>query len=186
MANNTSPAPLPRAYERPSWLTELLLLLRPSRQELRIQQWKEHAQTWTEMAAVKCTDRITFLSGHLDILDRKFGTLLQFQGLLPIAITTLLSGMKVIPNSSFRRVLAAFTVSWLVNTAICLRGVRRLEWGDLWRYIGRPAEGEDNHIDRLIPEIVLRTAQFRIASAITMLEVLLIAALVGISIYLLP
>ena len=185
MATSSPANPLSGSYERLSWGTELLLLFSGSRQKERIEHWREHAQTWREMIDENRTDRIRFLSGHLDILDRKFGTLLQFQGLLPVAIATLLSGMRVVPNSNFRLILGAFGVSWLVNTLFCLLGVRRLEWGDLWLYRGDRGQAEDNHINRLIRAIVLRTSEFRIAAAITLLEILLIAALVAVAISLL-
>lgn len=182
----TSPRPLSRAYATPSWLTELIMLLSRSEQDQRIAHWKEHAQTWKEMVTAKCTDRVAFLAVHLDILDRKFGTLLQFQALLPIAITLLLSGLRIVPDARFRVALGIFSLFWLINTVLCLQCLKRLAWGDLWRYRGDPIAGEDDHVNKLVPEIVLRTAEFRIAAAITTFEIILIALLIGIAISLIP
>jgi len=72
--------------------------------------------------------------------------------------------------------LAIGFILWVVNTLLCLSGVRRVTWGDLWK-TDATEEAEKAHVDALLIEVVKRTAKFRVAVSLTVGSVLLITVL---------
>jgi len=152
----------------------------------RFENWKKHVN---KFATIKCEEkpwgatRIEFTAGHLDILDRKFAFLLTFQALLSGIITLAVNALK--PESFYQAgklgiwllvLLAIGFILWVVNTLLCLSGVRRVTWGDLWK-TDATEEAEKAHVDALLIEVVKRTAKFRVAVSLTVGSVLLITVL---------
>src|SRR5207248_7561363 len=68
------------------YLGDLLLVI-PSCRKKRMDAWEQHVNTFDLIASRGKpprlgTKRIDFVAGHLDILDRKFSSLLTFHGLM--------------------------------------------------------------------------------------------------------
>ena len=140
--------------------------------------------------------RIKFLSDHLDILDRKFGVLLQFQALLGIVVTILLSfkqreNIKLVWFSgSFQwwlYLLGVIGIFWLVGTILCLTGIRRIVWGDMGEAVAKKdphhteppfvTDAEERHVGGLVDEIIERTAKFRLAVGTTIWNIFFLVLL---------
>jgi hypothetical protein len=167
-------------------LTELRIIFdfnRTGARKERFEKWQEHVK---KFATIKCGEqpwgatRIDFTAGHLDILDRKFAFLLTFQALLSGIITLAVNALK--PESFYQAgklgiwllvLLAIGFILWVINTLLCLSGVRRVTWGDLWKNDAT----EETHVEALLIEVVKRTAKFRVAVSLTVGSVLLITVL---------
>ena len=126
-------------------IVEDLPFFLPSRRrrfvEERTRLWEKHIQAFasithgsTDPSLWRAT-RIELLRGNLDLLDRKFGILLQFQGLLGIVASMLLGGFKdILAGDPIAIVLLSlFGGLWFTTTFVCVRGVGRIRWGDLWK-----------------------------------------------------
>src|SRR5438046_1428540 len=132
--------------------------------------WEQHVNTFDLIASRGKpprlgTKRIDFVAGHLDILDRKFSSLLTFHGLMASVVGLYLNVSLPHPihhlSSSFRR----FWLVWTITTILCLLGVWRAKWGDLG---GGPAQdAERKQVLALIESVMNRTALFRLAIILT-------------------
>ena len=115
--------------------------------------------------------RINFLIENLNIIDRKFAALLQFQGLLGIAVTVFVEALiHIIMNDRAMIVfLGLFAALWFIDTFICMRGVGRIRWGDLWMSEDT-AHAEQECVRMLIRAVIGRTAIYRLAVLFTFLN----------------
>jgi hypothetical protein len=161
----------------------------------RCDRWETHVKVFTLIKqaspSTEKATRIDFLSHHLDILDSKFGILLNFNTLLLVAFNVVLNYLLNVHlvDQVFKWCGAMFGVFWLLTIATCLVGERRLVWGDLGtidkdRYDGKDFEENPNlinvageqHIKSLIVAVVKRTNKFRVAVALTYANVTLMAS----------
>jgi hypothetical protein len=166
----------------------------------RCKKWLTHVNVFASLKADPDSrdwneTRITFLMNHLNILDTKFNMLLTVNTLLLIAVNGLINSplppKPLGPNTT--RFVAVFWALWLVTTAICLIGERRLVWGDLgligkrrpeWQGLKKLAESRnpeqpndfksavEGHVNALIVAVAKRTNKFRVAVRLTYLNVI--------------
>jgi hypothetical protein len=80
----------------------------------------------------------------------------------------------------FRFLAGLIAIFWFFGLFLCLWGVRRLEWGDLGENTSKAAadmeatdlsQAEQNFVNKLISEVIRRTAKFRVAISSTSLSV---------------
>jgi hypothetical protein len=118
-------------------------------------------------------ERINFLRGYLDVVDRKLGTILQLQALLAAVASLLLSALvksgQSIATISIPLSLRVFGIIFIVNTMICLISVTDIYFGNLQDV------GESAYVKRMIHAVMMRTAGFRLAVPLTILSVILLA-----------
>jgi len=168
--------------------------------QARCKRWLTHVNVFASLSGAARTNkwqeaRITFLMGHLNILDAKFNVLLTVNTLLLIAVNGLINSPLPArpfgPNTT--RFVAVFWALWLVTTVICLIGERRLVWGDLglvgkrrpeWQELNKLAEvtnpeqpndfksAVEGHVNALIVAVAKRTNTFRVAVRLTYLNVI--------------
>ena len=186
--------------KKDNWRTELVLSFyrRGECGKTRAKQWEKHVRIY---AAIKDPEhqaeilktgtpkywketRVKFLIEHLDILDRKLGMLLQFLALLATAMGLALA--RLIANGEwgpcwFQSLACAIAIFWFVGIFLCLFGVRRLEWGDLGEDASVPAaemsetdltNAEQKFVNKIISEVIRRTAKFRVAIYSTLASVI--------------
>lgn len=115
--------------------------------------------------------RVGALIDNLNTLDRKFSTLLQFQALLGIATSIFIATLKdiVLESHGIIFLLGIFSITWFTITFICMRGVGRIRWGDLWMPMDADT-AERQYVRALIHAVVGRTALFRLAVLLTFLN----------------
>jgi hypothetical protein len=163
--------------------------------------WVKHVDTYISIKNKEAPhpskwgdERIEVITDDLDLVDDKISKLLQFQGLMLAAVSfgvgSLRSNKQVsfdfIPSwfaGYFKYAVGGAFFFWFFATFLCLWGVRRVTWGDLWKYEEDPKEGEEKHRDILISEVIKRTAKFRLAVIFTVVNVLLLAIFLGMLIY---
>lgn len=161
----------------------LLTILGDSRNE-RIDAWIKHVNTYGYIVSGgKCpppfgNERIRFVAGHLDILDRKFGILLTFHGLMATLAGLYLNFALPHPLRHIPFLFALFALCWLATTALCLLGLVRATWGDLGKD-KNAAKAEIRQVKILIEQVVSRTAMFRLAVPLTIIGILLFLASVA-------
>lgn len=117
---------------------------------------------------------------NLNTLDRKFGTLLQFQGLLGIATSIFIGTLRnmIVADPAMILLLSVFSAIWFVITFFALRGVGRIRWGDLWtREDILLAEHE--YVETLIHTVIRRTAAFRLAVLLAFLNGIVLVSIVA-------
>ena len=162
----------------------------PSKRKLFIEErtslWQKQVDTY---AKIKCglgstpsswgTTRIDILVSNLNTIDRKFATLLQFQGLLGIATSVFVATFRtLLLGSPFMvTLLCIFSVLWFLIVFVCMRGVGRIRWGDLWT-LEDVAIAEVVYVRTLIQTVIRRTAIFRGAVLLGFLNGLLLFAVV--------
>ena len=87
----------------------------------RIQAWKKHASQYRKLVLSSKkdppgpgpgTERIDFVAGHLDILDRKFASLVTFLGLVATVATLTLNIAYNHPLTCLSGWFIAFWVAW--------------------------------------------------------------------------
>ena len=120
---------------------------------------------------------IRFVAGHLDILDRKFGILLTFQGFMATIAGLYLSVAFPHPIQSLSPLFIAFGCAWCITAIFCLAGMVWLKWGDLGT-ASSPVDAEAEQINTLIGVVVKRTAMFRISVGFTVITIVLLAVAV--------
>jgi hypothetical protein len=67
--------------------------------DVRSEMWRDHVDTFSKIASYKepekeGSSKIDYVAGHLDIIDRKFGVLLQGQGLIGVVVSLGISTFK--------------------------------------------------------------------------------------------
>ena len=152
---------------------------------MRVSAWWNHVSTFNRIALaekIKLGDplplgiiRINFIAGHLDILDRKFGSLLTFHSLMAT-----IAAVYVVNFFQFQRhpvrdlsgsvVLIIFWVLWVFTTLICLSGLSRVKWGELKATVPLRL-AEKKQVLSLIRSVIRRTARFRLAVLLTTVEI---------------
>ncbi|HWF02701.1 MAG TPA: hypothetical protein VHA06_03390 [Candidatus Angelobacter sp.] len=142
--------------------------------ERRCNVWDAHINRFT---ILKCGTgqvgdaRLKFVTEHLDILDRKFGVLLQFQALLATIGSIIFTGLYRATQSQgeysdgFKWILGSVCVLWIIDTLLCLAGIRRIVWGDM-STPSNPSVAEQIQVGALRTEVIKRTAKFRVAVTI--------------------
>jgi hypothetical protein len=154
----------------------------------RQQLWQEHVNTYARLRhgaesepAAWGTTRVDTLTVNLDIIDRKFSAVLQFQGLLAVAVSI---GAAVFRESLtahwlLEGLIALFALLWFVTFFMCIRAVGRLFWGDLW-HDKELEQVEQMHVNNMILCVIRRTARYRLAvllalsNSVTLLALLLV------------
>jgi hypothetical protein len=166
------------------WRKDLPLLYscdKDEKQRRRVDHWKDHVTT---LAKIACPDgrlgakRIDILVSHLDILDRRFGALLSFQGLLATVTVFSLAPFSSTLTTLWwgeAAVLGAIAVIWYFDTYHCLRGLGRVIWGDMWAHSNDLVAAEQDQVDRLSESVMMRTARYRTATLLLVLNLLLLA-----------
>jgi len=169
-----------------------------NRWQQRCNQWETHVKVFTRIERgsqsteiASMATRINFLFRHLDILDNKFGMLLNFNTLLLVAFNVVLNYLLNVHlvDYFFKWCGAMFGACWLLTIATCLVGERRLVWGDLGIIDKRHVKWEDfaenpnlvndaekQHVRSLIVAVVKRTNKFRLAMLLTYGNVILMAS----------
>ena len=136
----------------------------------RGQLWEKHINTYIKIKYGKDStakdwgaSRIELLNFSLDVLDRKFSSILQFQGLLAIAMSVGLATLRGIIHFGPPILLGmgVFVLLWFVIIFMSMRAVGRMFWGDLWRETC-PAKAEGSHVAMLIQCVIRRTSRFRV------------------------
>ena len=139
--------------------------------------WLEHVNTYARLKHGTNTDpdnwgttRVDFLTLKLDIIDRKFSAILQFQGLLAIAVSI---GLAVFRDSLtlswlLESLVALFFLFWFGTFLISIRAVGRLFWGDMWKEEATAVK-EERHTRLMIICVIRRTARYRIAVLLAIL-----------------
>jgi len=176
-------------------LREEVLLLLPVKWNQKL--WQTRCRMWdchiTQFAVIQCegdpvrATRINFVKDHLDVLDRKFGVLLQFQALVATAGSIIFTGLYKAGDGnsdysrSFKHLLGVMCVLWVVDALLCLYGIRRLLWGDMWHFKVDPGTHptpEQVQVGALRTEVIKRTAKFRVAVTILVYLVTLLPGLI--------
>jgi hypothetical protein len=166
----------------------LLTWLKKGTRNCRLEAWTKHVHAFKALKAhlvtgdMVCpwplgTEGIDFIAGHLDILDRKLGSLLTFHGMIATVVGLYLNFFLTgrVGRLSFWFWVFAFV--WIATTLICLLAMAWVPWGDLG---GKPIpQAEAEQIQALIETVVTRTAFFRLAVPLTAcwLLLFLVAAL---------
>src|ERR1700751_2720888 len=98
----------------------------------RIKAWKNHASQYRKLVLSSKkdppgpgpgTERIDFVAGHLDILDRKFASLVTFLGLVATVATLTLNIAYNHPLTCLSGWFIAFWVAWAITTVWCVIGM---------------------------------------------------------------
>jgi hypothetical protein len=135
--------------------------------------------------------RIKYVTDHLDVLDRKFGVLLQFQALLATSGSVIVTGLYKATlgqgdySDGAKYLLEVMCVLWVVDTLLCLAGIRRLVWGDMGPFDAKASANstaEAVQVGAFRAEIIKRTAKFRIAVAILLIMVTMLPAMICVAI----
>jgi hypothetical protein len=144
-----------------------------------IARWERHVEAYEDIKAhvilprLPGTEGIDFIAGHLDILDRKLGSLLTFHGLFATVVglylNVFLSGR--VGQLSFW--FWAFAFVWMVTTLLCVSAMAWFPWGNL---ADKPrTQANQGQIHTLVKAVVTRTALFRLAVPLTFLWLMLFA-----------
>lgn len=156
----------------------------------RCEKWDQHIASY---ARIKCGEncvrdaRIQFVKDHLDVLDRKFGVLLQFQALIATTGSIIFTGLyrtsQNIPaySHSYKRLVGTMCGLWVIDAILCLSGMRRLFWGDMAHFEDdspHKPTAEQVHVGALRTEVIKRTAKFRVAVSILVFMVALLPGLI--------
>ncbi len=151
----------------------------------RIGAWKKHVENFNKIASGDAlhpllgTTRIEFLGGHLDILDRKFGMLVTFHGLMATAAALYLNIAYPHPLRHLSSSFMAFVGVWLLTTSVCLTAMMWVKWGDLGSSESNNInEIEEEHVTTLIGSVVTRTSLFRSAVLLTIGGIVLLGVAV--------
>jgi hypothetical protein len=125
----------------------------------RMGLWQDHAEAYGRLKGGR-VDGIDFLAYHLDVLDRKFGFVLSFYGLLGVAL-----GLKLNegPNG-WSPTLVLLAGIWAVGLIICLKGLARVRWGRGLSSLRDQTEDVRNHCTTLAESVVNRTAWLRLSN----------------------
>ena len=174
-------------------LREEILLLLPWKWSKKLiarrcQMWDCHI---TRFTTLKCGNgpvgdtRIKYVTDHLDVLDRKFGVLLQFQALMAATGSVIVTGMYKAAQGDYsdgvKHLLEAACVLWVIDTLLCLAGIRRLVWGDMGHFEATPGvnpTAEEVQVGAFRAEIIKRTAKFRVAVTILLIMVTLLPGMI--------
>ncbi len=182
---------LPSVHTKTFWseIKENLSYFNPKRQKEFVLQreglWRDHINTYTKIRHGENTDRaswgsarIDLLTLNLDILDRKFASILQFQGLLAIAMSIGMATLKGVVNFGLllRIGIGGSVFLWFVVVFMVMRSIGRLFWGDMWKERDL-VEAESNHVNTLINCVVRRTARFRISVLLSLVNGLMLVLL---------
>ncbi|AFM24846.1 hypothetical protein [Desulfomonile tiedjei] len=156
-------------------------------------RWRRHVEVFTQLENCKTrfgpstkadavVSGIKFIAGHLQVLDAKFASLLQFQALLAVAAGLLLRiGEQKIQPLSLEG-LAWLAPLWFATTFFCLVGANWFIWGELQpphqdqnlSSLDRGVKAAEDHLDKMITVVINRTTLFRIAWLLTFVSVLLL------------
>jgi MFS family permease len=146
----------------------------------RVTAWTNHVNAFKALKAhlvlpaLLGTDGIDFVAGHLDILDRKLGSLLTFHGMAATVVGLYLNVFLSGRVGQLSGWFWAFGFVWIANTLLCLLAMAWVPWGNLG---DKPTlwEAEEKQIEGLITSVVIRTALFRLAVPLTAIWLLLFA-----------
>lgn len=160
----------------------------------RLEDWRVHFAIYRQLfSATPDTTSVDIdsMGGHLSVLDNKFGQILTFNSLI-LTITTVLAGhasdlagllktdaMKDEFTKCFIGLTMIIGLLCLMNMWNCLKGIRRVVWGDLGRWLQRAEAGtkvevkgdferaRGDHAKFMLLSIARRTNRFRIAIYLT-------------------
>jgi hypothetical protein len=165
------------------YLQDMLLLTwwcQPIR-ESRRGAWREHIRRYVLLKAHTAvgplllgTEGIDFIAPHLDILDRKLGSLLTFHGMVAGVLGVYLNvfvGGNPAPLSPF---FWWFASVWAGTTVLCILAMAWIPWGDLGG--GTIVEAEARQVEALTGTVITRTAFFRLAVPLTIVWLVLLGA----------
>jgi hypothetical protein len=136
-----------------------------------IARWERHVEAYEDIKAHLVlprrlgTEGIDFIAGHLDILDRKLGSLLTFHGLFAAVVGLYLNVFMVGHIGQLSFWFWAFAFVWLGTTLLCVSAVARFPWGNL---ADKPrAQAQKEQVQTLVKAVVIRTALFKLAVPLT-------------------
>jgi len=153
---------------------------------LKIEKWRDHADVYTKIADSKANNlsdiRIQFVAGHLDILDRKFGILLTFQGLMATIVTLYISAALPHPVTQLPSDFKVFAWVWVLTTALCVAGMAWVRWGNLGSLqkiedengnvpVERLRKAEDGHVWSLLRSFRSRSVLYNCAVFFTLVGI---------------
>ena len=146
----------------------------------RLTEWELHVNAYKALKAhlvlpsLPGTEGIDFIAGHLDILDRKLGSLLTFHGMLAAVVGLYLNVFLSGRVGQLSGWFWAFAVVWMATTLLCLLAMAWVPWGNLGDKPTIP-EAESGQIQALIGTVITPTAFFRLAVPLTFIWLLLFA-----------
>jgi hypothetical protein len=146
----------------------------------RLTEWELHVNAYKALKAhlvlpsLPGTEGIDFIAGHLDILDRKLGSLLTFHGMLAAVVGLYLNVFLSGRVGQLSGWFWAFAVVWMATTLLCLLAMAWVPWGNLGDKPTIP-EAETGQVQALIGTVITRTAFFRLAVPLTFIWLLLFA-----------
>ncbi|QUJ68953.1 hypothetical protein KDD30_07765 [Photobacterium sp. GJ3] len=124
---------------------------------------KKGKNLYKEEIAWSCeygSDRLEFLWKHLDVINDRCATLLQFMSLLAILIGVVCK--ELYPSSVL---IIFFWVFWAASIVSALNCLLQLSWGKTTEMVDKSyIEAEQEELDNWIPEVIYRSAYYRIAA----------------------
>lgn len=121
--------------------------------------------------AIKPKECLEFIQHHLGVLDHKNSSLLALIALMAAGMGLVISRADLRPQPSFLLVVGVLI---LVDVLLCVRASLRVRWGELG-HSADPVESWRLHLDEMIGALITRTARFRVATLLTLVNVLLVA-----------
>jgi hypothetical protein len=145
-----------------------------------VARWERHVEAYEDIKAhlvlprLLGTEGIDFIAGHLDILDRKLGSLLTFHGLFATVVGLYLNVFFLSGRvGKLSWWFWAFASVWMGTTLLCVYAMARFPWGNL---ADKPrTQAKEKQIHTLVKAVVIRTALFRLAVPLTFLWLILFA-----------
>jgi hypothetical protein len=131
----------------------------------RLTEWELHVNAYKALKAhlvlpsLPGTEGIDFIAGHLDILDRKLGSLLTFHGMLAAVVGLYLNVFLSGRVGQLSGWFWAFAVVWMATTLLCLLAMAWVPWGNLGDK-QTFQEAESGQIQALIGTVITRTGFF--------------------------
>ena len=144
----------------------------------KAEKWEAHVDRYSDLAGNdhgNGVTRLDYMASALNLLDSKFSSLLQFNGLLLAA--SALAVQLIVQRPSFRLPALSFGLFWLSLLGglalwiwtfyLCMRGQAEVLWGDMWE-VADPTVAERREVRQMIGATIMRTARMRMAVVMTM------------------